>query len=105
MIIIVYVQIQIKFYLLARLLGVEGGDSEASVKQLSKGEVLMINIGSTHTGCKVVALKDNDTAQISLMKPVCTTEGGKVALSRKLGRTWRLVGWGEVTKGIKKVSD
>ena len=101
----VYVEIQIKFYLLARLLGVEGGDSEASVKQLSKGEVLMINIGSTHTGCKVVALKDNDRAQISLMKPVCTTEGGKVALSRKLGRTWRLVGWGEVTKGIKKVSD
>ena len=99
----VFIEIQIKFYLLTRLLGVEGNDNEASVTPLVKGETLMINIGSSNAGCKVVALKDGDKAQISLLKPVCTSEGGKVALSRKLGRTWRLVGWGEVTKGVKKL--
>ncbi|BFU19464.1 eukaryotic translation initiation factor 2 gamma subunit [Entamoeba histolytica HM-3:IMSS] len=100
----VFVELQIKFYLLARLLGVESSDGEALVKPLVAGDILMINIGSTHTGCKVMALKD-DMAQISLMKPVCTTVGGKIAMSRKVERRWRLVGWGEVVKGTKKVSE
>ena len=101
----VFTEIQIKYYLLTRLLGVEGNDNDASVTPLVKGETLMINIGSCHAGCKIVALKDGDKAQVQLLKPVCTSEGGKVALSRKLERTWRLVGWGEVIKGVKKIID
>ncbi|ELP87466.1 eukaryotic translation initiation factor 2 subunit gamma, putative [Entamoeba invadens IP1] len=100
----VFVELQIRFYLLTRLLGVKTSEGEATVKPLVVGDVLMINIGSTHTGCKVIALKD-DFALITLMKPVCTTVGGKVALSRKIERRWRLIGWGEVVKGTKKVSE
>lgn len=100
----VYTELQIRFYLLARLLGVKSNEGDALVKPLAQGEVLMVNIGSTHGGCKVLALKD-DMAQISLMKPVCTTVGGKVALSRKIDKRWRLIGWGEVIKGTRKVSE
>ncbi|KAL7716168.1 protein-synthesizing GTPase [Entamoeba marina] len=88
----VYVELQIKFYLLARLLGVKSEEGDAMVNHC------------THGGCKVMALKD-ELALISLMKPVCTTVGAKVALSRKIDRRWRLIGWGDVVKGTKKVSE
>jgi len=33
------------------------------------------------------------------VKPVCANEGDKIALSRKIDRNFRLIGWGEVIKG------
>jgi len=47
------------------------GDAEVerTVKKLAKGEVLMVNIGSTSTGGRVMSVK-NDTAKIALTKPV-----------------------------------
>ena len=44
-------------------------DGKAKVKKLAKGEVLMVNIGSTSTGGRVMSVK-NDTARIALTKPV-----------------------------------
>ena len=51
------------------------------VTKLSKGEVLMLNIGSMCTGARVLAVK-HDLAKLQLTSPVCTKEGEKVALSR-----------------------
>lgn len=46
---------QVGFYLLKRLLGVKTADGGkgAKVSKLAKGEILMVNIGSTSTGGKV----------------------------------------------------
>lgn len=46
---------QVGFYLLKRLLGVKTADGSrgAKVAKLAKGEILMVNIGSTSTGGKV----------------------------------------------------
>ena len=93
----VYTEIRVNFYLLRRLLGVneQEADGKAKVKKLEKNEVLMVNIGSTSTGGRVVSVRD-DTAKIALTKPVCTQEGEKIALSRRIMSHWRLIGWGQI---------
>jgi translation initiation factor 2 subunit 3 len=68
------------------------------VQKLAKGEVLMVNIGSTSTGGRVLAVK-NDLAKIVLIQPVCTQEGEKIALSRRVEKHWRLIGWGQIMRG------
>ena len=98
----VFAEIEISYYLLRRLLGVKTSDGgkQAKVQKLSKSEILMVNIGSTATGGKVMAVK-NDLAKIALTQPVCTQEGEKIALSRRVDKHWRLIGWGQIRKGSK----
>lgn len=97
----VFIEIEINFFLLRRLLGVktEGGDG-ARVSKLTKGEILMVNIGSTSTGGRVSATK-RDLAKLVLTSPVCTQEGEKIALSRRIERHWRLIGWGVIRRGTR----
>ena len=98
----VFAEIEISFYLLRRLLGVKttDGGKQAKVTKLTKNEILMVNIGSTSTGGKVIAVK-GDLAKIALTQPVCTEEGEKIALSRRVDKHWRLIGWGQIRKGTK----
>mmetsp|Transcript_22956 Transcript_22956/g.45882 ORF Transcript_22956/g.45882 Transcript_22956/m.45882 type:complete len:487 (-) Transcript_22956:302-1762(-) len=98
----VFAEIEISYYLLRRLLGVKTSDGgkQAKVQKLTKGEILMVNIGSTGTGGKVEGAK-SDLAKISLTQPVCTQEGEKIALSRRVDKHWRLIGWGEIKRGKK----
>ena len=118
----VFTELEISFFLLRRLLGVRTeGDKKAAkvclnssvahfqVQKLSKGEVLMVNIGSLSTGGRVTAVKA-DLAKITLTQPVCTEvcvlvvpswqQGEKIALSRRVERHWRLIGWGQIRKGV-----
>jgi translation initiation factor 2 subunit 3 len=97
----IFIEIEVKYYLLRRLLGVKiEGDSKAGkVSKLKKGEILMVNIGSTAAGGKIVGIKENDLAKVTLTNPVCTQEGDKVALSRRIEKHWRLIGWGQIQKG------
>lgn len=98
----VFTELEITFYLLRQLLGVktEEGSKASKVRKLSKAEVLMVNIGSTATGGKVLAVKQ-DLAKIHLTVPVCTQEGEKIALSRRIDKHWRLIGWGRIRRGVK----
>jgi len=97
----IYADLEIQFYLLRKLLGVrtEGDKKSAKVQKLTKGEVLMVNIGSLTTGGRVLAVK-NDLAKITLTQPVCTEVGEKIALSRRIEKHWRLIGWGQINRGI-----
>eukprot|EP00026_Physarum_polycephalum_P007907 Phypoly_transcript_07978.p1 GENE.Phypoly_transcript_07978~~Phypoly_transcript_07978.p1 ORF type:complete len:483 (+),score=80.35 Phypoly_transcript_07978:90-1538(+) len=96
----IFTELEVTFFLLRRLLGVKAeGDKQATkVKVLQKGEILMVNIGSTSTGGRVLAVK-NDLAKIELISPVCTQEGEKIALSRRVDKHWRLIGWGTINHG------
>lgn len=98
----VYSELEINFFLLRRLLGVRSkeGEKQSKVEKLGKGEVLMLNIGSMCTGARVMAVK-HDLAKLALTSPVCTKEGEKVALSRRVEKHWRLIGWGQIQKGLK----
>lgn len=109
----VYRQIEIKTHLLPRLLGVaqevskdkEGSATrkkDSKIKPLEKHENLMLNIGSLSCGGRVIMCKtDSNKARISLSQSVCTNIGEKVAISRRINRAWRLIGWGEIRKGTK----
>jgi len=33
-------------------------------------------------------------AEVALKKPICSDPGSKVALSRRIGESWRLIGFG-----------
>ncbi|XP_067123091.1 eukaryotic translation initiation factor 2 subunit 3, Y-linked [Centruroides vittatus] len=96
----IFTDLEIAYFLLRRLLGVrtEGDKKGAKVQKLSKGEVLMVNIGSLSTGGRVVAVKA-DLAKITLTTPVCTEIAEKIALSRRVEKHWRLIGWGEIRRG------
>ncbi|XBJ11637.1 hypothetical protein VPH35_016301 [Triticum aestivum] len=96
----VFVELEINFFLLRRLLGVrtKGTEKAGKVSKLTKGEILMLNIGSMSTGARVVAVK-NDLAKLQLTAPVCTSKGEKVALSRRVEKHWRLIGWGQIQAG------
>uniref|UniRef100_G3SB85 protein-synthesizing GTPase n=1 Tax=Gorilla gorilla gorilla TaxID=9595 RepID=G3SB85_GORGO len=97
----IFTELEISYFLLRRLLGVrtEGDKKAAKVQKLSKNEVLMVNIGSLSTGGRVSAVKA-DLGKIVLTNPVCTEVGEKIALSRRVEKHWRLIGWGQIRRGV-----
>lgn len=102
----IFSELEISFFLLRRLLGVkQEGDKKKGekIKKLSKGEILMVNIGSTSTGARILQVK-GDLAKVVLTSPVCTSEGEKLALSRRVDKHWRLIGWGSIRKGTRIVA-
>ncbi|XP_076935530.1 uncharacterized protein LOC143602230 [Bidens hawaiensis] len=105
----VFVELEVKFCLLRRLLGVktEGTEQQAKILDLLKAEIVMVNIGSMSTGARVLEVKvkndeakRNGVAKLQLTSPVCTTKGEKIALSRIVERHWRLIGWGTIRGGL-----
>jgi translation initiation factor 2 subunit 3 len=85
----IYTELEVNYFLLRRLLGVKTDDKkQTKVSKLTKGEVLMVNIGSTCTGGRVLAIKA-DLAKILLTSPACTEIGEKIALSRRIEKHWR----------------
>ena len=92
----IYTELEVSFVLLRRLLGVKTADGkQAKVAKLAKSEVLMVNIGSTATGAKIMGVKA-DAAKIQLTSPACTEIGEKIALSRRIDKHWRLIGWANI---------
>jgi translation initiation factor 2 subunit 3 len=80
----------LEYTLFEKVLGVEG---DVAVKQLAEKEVLVINaLSSVSTG--VVAKRGHDRVEIQLTRPVAADPGSKVAISRKIGTGWRLIGYG-----------
>eukprot|EP01147_Barroeca_monosierra_P003718 gene3718-8352_t len=98
----VYCELEIQYFLLRRLLGVktEIDKKAAKVSKMEKGEVVMVNIGSLSTGCRVLSIK-GDLAKVALTQPVCTEPGEAIALSRRVEQHWRLIGWGKILRGRK----
>lgn len=96
----IFIELEISYYLLKRLLGVrtEGDKKGARVPKLTRGEMLLVNIGSLSTGGRVLATRA-DLAKISLTSPVCTEIEEKIALSRRIEKHWRLIGWGQICGG------
>ncbi|KAM7362899.1 histone-lysine N-methyltransferase Su(var)3-9-like [Cochliomyia hominivorax] len=96
----IYIELEISYYLLRRLLGVrtDGDKKGARVEKLQKNEILLVNIGSLSTGGRIIATR-GDLAKIVLTTPVCTEKGEKIALSRRVEKHWRLIGWGQIFGG------
>lgn len=105
----IYTLIEIQYHLMRRLLGVrtEGRSKGAKVDNLSRNEVLLVNIGSLSAGGRVSAIRDpknqhgDKRAKVILTSAVCTDVGEKIAISRKINKHWRLIGWGTIKGGQK----
>ncbi|XP_074284544.1 eukaryotic translation initiation factor 2 subunit gamma-like [Silene latifolia] len=95
----VYIELKVNFFLLRRLLGVKTrtGDQD-KVAKLTKGEILMVNIGSMSTGARVLSISKNEVV-LRLTSPVCTNLEEKIAFSRRIEKHWRLIGWGTIIDG------
>ncbi|MCQ2972092.1 MAG: translation initiation factor IF-2 subunit gamma [archaeon] len=77
-------------HLLDRVVGTK---EESDVAPIKLKEPLMINCGTTTTVGVVTATK-KDVCDVVLKLPVCASPGDRVALSRRVGARWRLIGYG-----------
>jgi len=87
-------KIEVKCHLLRRLLGVrqkQGNRNMELVGEIKKGETLLVNVGSTAVGARVVVVGNYNRDQITfeLMNPVCSEIGEKIAISRRIEKSWR----------------
>ena len=77
-------------HLLDRVVGTK---NETDVEPIHFSENLMINIGTTTT-VGLVSSARGDEVDVKLRLPVCAEDGQRVALSRRVGARWRLIGYG-----------
>ncbi|MEE8168290.1 MAG: translation initiation factor IF-2 subunit gamma [Candidatus Hydrothermarchaeales archaeon] len=77
-------------HLLQRVVGTK---EELKVEDIKTGELLMLNVG-TSTTIGVVTSARESQVEIKLKLPVCAEKGSRVAISRRIGARWRLIGYG-----------
>jgi translation initiation factor 2 subunit 3 len=82
-------ELSMEVNLLERVVGTK---EEREVEPIKAKEPLMINVGTTTT-IGVVTTAGNQ-AKVTLKLPVAAEEGQRVALSRRVGARWRLIGYG-----------
>lgn len=100
----VYNIVEINYYLLNRVIGIQNNSSVNynRIQKFEKGEMLKFNIGSTTVNGELSEVKaDKNKAKVLLQEPVCATVGEKIAISRLFQTSWRLIGWGKMIKGTE----
>ena len=75
--------------LLERIVGDDGGE----VEEISTGEPLMLTIGTATTVGSVTSARGGE-CEVALKRPVCAEAGAKIAINRRVGTRWRLIGVG-----------
>jgi len=79
--------------LLDRVVGVT---DESTVEPIHSSEPLMLNVGTATTVGVVTSAREGGVVQVQLKRPVCAEEGDRVAVSRRIGARWRLIGVGTI---------
>jgi translation initiation factor 2 subunit 3 len=74
---------------------VVGADEEQEVEPVKTQEPLMLITGTART-VGVVTSARGDEADVNLKLPVCAEPGQRVAVSRRIGSRWRLIGYGVI---------
>jgi len=82
-----------KMQLLERVVGVS---DESLVEPIHTSEPLMLNVGTATTVGVVSSARDGGLVQVQLKRPVCADVGDRVAVSRRIGARWRLIGVGTI---------
>ncbi len=85
--------LKLELHLLERVVGVT---DEEEIGDIKTSEPLMINVG-TATTVGIVTSARKDIAEVKLKRPVCAEIGSKVAISRRVGSRWRLIGVGVIS--------
>jgi translation initiation factor 2 subunit 3 len=75
--------------LLDRVVGEDGEE----IEEISTGEPLMLTVGTATTVGAVTSARSGE-CEVSLKRPVCAESGAKIAINRRVGARWRLIGIG-----------
>ncbi|WP_323171983.1 translation initiation factor IF-2 subunit gamma [Natrialba sp. PRR66] len=75
--------------LLERVVGTDGGE----VEEISTGEPLMMTVGTATTVGAVTSAREGE-CEVNLKRPVTAEPGAKIAINRRIGARWRLIGLG-----------
>ncbi|MCK4444884.1 MAG: translation initiation factor IF-2 subunit gamma, partial [Thermoplasmata archaeon] len=63
--------------------------------EIRTNEPLMLSVG-TATTVGVVSSARKESAEMALKIPVSAEEGQRIAISRRIGGKWRLIGYGVI---------
>jgi len=69
------------------------GEETDEIEPISTGEPLMLTVGTATTVGSVTSARD-DECEVQLKRPVCAVAGAKIAINRRVGARWRLIGVG-----------
>lgn len=83
-------KLRVETHLMDLLVGLK---DEIKVENIRTNEVLMLNIG-TATTVGIVTSAHGNIAEMNLRMTVCAEEGQRVAISRRVGNKFRLIGYG-----------
>ncbi|ESP89208.1 translation initiation factor IF-2 subunit gamma [Candidatus Halobonum tyrrellensis] len=70
---------------------------EGEVDEISTGEPLMLTVGTATTVGAVTSAREGE-CEVSLKRPVCAEAGAKIAINRRMGARWRLIGVGTLAE-------
>jgi len=77
---------------------VVGAMDEADVEPIHTSEPLMLNVGTATTVGVVSSAREGGMVEVQLRRPVSAALGDRVAVSRRIGARWRLIGVGTINK-------
>jgi len=66
------------------------------IEEISTGEPLMLTVGTATTVGAVTSARSGE-CEVSLKRPVCAETGAQIAINRRVGARWRLIGIGTLT--------
>ena len=87
--------VELEVHLMERVVGLP---EELEVKPVAQGEQLVLNVG-TATTVGVAVRVGRERTELKLSRAVCANQGSRVALSRRVGGRWRLIGYGLLLSG------
>jgi translation initiation factor 2 subunit 3 len=93
----VWRQFTMEVELLDRIVGSDEGDESAEVEDISTNEPLMLTVGTATTVGSVTSARSGE-AEVALKRPVCAPVGAKIAINRRVGARWRLIGVGTLVE-------
>jgi translation initiation factor 2 subunit 3 len=70
-----------------------GSEDEDTIDEISTGEPLMLTVGTATTVGSVTSAREGE-CEVRLKRPVCAEPGVKIAINRRVGARWRLIGYG-----------
>lgn len=85
-------ELTLETYFFDKMLGMK---ELIDVERPSKGESLLLDVGTAITVANVLSVKE-DVAILQLGRPVCVEGGFMTAISRKVAGRWRLIGYGTI---------
>jgi len=72
-----------------------GTANQISVERIKTNEPLALNVGTAVTA-GIVSSARRDIIDITLRRPVCVEEKSRVSINRRIGDSWRLIGYGRL---------